>query len=98
MVSDLVVSVIVERNKLDTDMRHSTSVNIYKKSVLQFVKPSPKSLFNCPIPKGSKYEIRSRLVLSHLRGYRFKHSFQDTLNPFCDGGCEIGTTALTLLY
>ena len=64
VVSDLVVSVILEWNKLDTDMRNSTSINIFKKPLLQFVRPSPKSLFNCHIPKGIKYEIRSRLVLS----------------------------------
>ena len=93
VVSDLVVSVILEWNKLDTDMRNSTSINIFKKPLLQFVRPSPKSLFNCHIPKGIKYEIRSRLGLSHLREHKFKHSFQDTLNPFCDCGCEIETTA-----
>ena len=64
VVSDLVVFVILEWNKLDTDMRNSTSINIFKKPLLQFVRPSPKSLFNCHIPKGIKYEIRSRLGLS----------------------------------
>ena len=61
-------------------------------SLLQFARPSPKSLFNCHSPKGVKYEIRLRLGLSHLREHKFKHSFQDTLNPFCDCGCETETT------
>ena len=74
-------------------MRNSTSINIFKKSLLQFARSSPKSLFNCHSPKGIKYEIRSRLGLSHLREHKFKYSFQDTLNPFCDCGCEIETTA-----
>ena len=86
VVSDLVVSVILEWNKLDIDMRNSTSLP-------QFVRPSPKSLLNCHIPKGIKYEIRSRLGLSHLREHKVKHNFQDTLNPFCECGCEIETTA-----
>ena len=86
MVSDLVVSVILEWNKLDIDMRNSTSL-------LQFVRPSPKSLFNCHGPKGIKYEIRSRLGLSCLQEHKFKHRFQDTLNSFCDYGCEIEATA-----
>ena len=98
VVSDLVVFVILEWNKLDTDMRNSTSINIFKKPLLQFVRPSPKSLFNCHIPKSIKCEIRSRLDLSHSREHRFKHSFQDTLNPICDCGCEIEATALPLLY
>ena len=89
VVSDLVVSVILEWNKLDVDMPYSTGINIFKK----FVRPSPKSLFNCHSPKGIKNKIRSRLGLSHLREHKFKHSFQNTLNPFCDCGCEIETTA-----
>ena len=67
-------------------MRNSTSL-------LEIVKPSPNSLFNCHSPKGIKYEIRSRPGLSYLREHKFKHSFQDTLNSFCDYGCEIETTA-----
>ena len=80
--------VTLEWNKLDIDMRNFTSITIFKKSLLQFVRPSPKNLFNSHIPKGP----------SHLPEHKFKHSFQDTLNPFCDCGCEIETTALTLLY
>ena len=93
VVSDLVVSVILEWNKLDADMGNSTSINIFKKSLLQFVRPSPKSLFNCHNPKGIEYERWSRLGLSLLREHKFKHSFQDALNPFCNCGYEIETTA-----
>ena len=67
--------------KLDIDMRNSTSL-------LQFFRP-----FNCHSPKGIKYETRSRLGHSYFRERKFKHSFQDTLNPFCKCGCEIETTA-----
>ena len=63
------------------------------KSLLQFVGPSPNSLFNCHNPKGIKYELRLRLGLSHLQEHKFKHSFQDTMNPFCNCGCEIETIA-----
>ena len=98
VVSDLAVSVILEWNKLDIDMRNSTSKNLFKKSLLQFFRPSPKSLFNCHSPEGIKHEIKSRLGLSHLQEHKFKHSLQDTLNPFCDCGCEIETTAHFPLY
>ena len=43
-------------------------------------------------PKGIKYETRLQLDLSHLREHKFKHSFQDILNPFCDCSCQIETT------
>ena len=79
-------------------MHNSTSINIFKKSLLQFIRPSPNSLFNCHSPKSIRYEIKLRLGLSHLRKHKFKHSFQDTLNPFCDCGCEVETTAHFLLH
>ena len=67
MASDLLVSVILEWNKLDTDMRNSTSINIFKKPLLRFVRPSPKSLFNSHIPKGIKYQAGRDLVLAFTR-------------------------------
>ena len=44
------------------------------------------------------YVTRLRLDLSHLREHKFKHSFQNTLNPFCDYGCEIKITTNFLLH
>ena len=79
-------------------MRNSNCIKFFKKSSLQFVRLSPDSLFNCHSPKGIKFELRLQLGLSHLREHKFKHSFQDTLNPFCDCGCEIETTAHFLLH
>ena len=38
-----------------------------------------------------KYLLRIRLVLSHHRDHKFKHSFQDTLNPICACGSDIET-------
>ena len=37
MVSDLVVSIILEWIKLDIDMRNSTTMNFFKRSLLYFV-------------------------------------------------------------
>ena len=34
-------------------------------------------------PKVIKLIVRFRLSLSHLREHKFKHSFQDTINPLC---------------
>ena len=46
-----------------------------------------------------KFLSRLRLGLSHLRERKFKHSFQDSLNPFCS--CrkgEVETSSHYLLY
>ena len=36
--------------------------------------------------------------LSHLRDHKFKHSFQNFLNPICSCGTEVETTAHYLLH
>ena len=91
-------STIIEWNKLDHNIRNSSSFNIFRKSILKFIRPSANSLFNCHNPKGIKFITRLRLGLSHLRGHKFKHSFQDSLNPFCSCSLDIESTAHFLLH
>ena len=50
------------------------------------MRPFPDSFFDCHNPKGIKLITRLRLGLSHLREHKFKHSFQDTINPLCNCG------------
>ena len=38
------------------------------------------------------------MTLSHLRKHKCKHSFQDTLNPFCSCGLDIGATSHDFLH
>ena len=56
------------------------SINTFKKSIMQFIRPSPGSTFNCFNNKGIKHIARLRLGLSHLRDHKFKHGFLDSLN------------------
>ena len=63
-----------------------------------FIRPSANSLFNCHNPKEINFITRLRLGLSHLRELRFKHSFQDSLNPLCSCGLDIESTAHFLLH
>ena len=84
-------STVIEWNKLDPNLRSAASLSVFKKNLLKFIRPSPNSVFNCHNCKGIKYLTRLRLGLSHLREHKFKHSFQDTLNPFCSCGLDIET-------
>ena len=65
---------------------------------MKFIRPSANSLFNCHNLKGIKFITRLWLGLSHLREHKFKHSFQDSLNPFCSCGLDIESTAHFLLH
>ena len=62
-----------------------------KKSLLQFIRLSGSSGFNCHNLRGVKLLIRLRLGLSHLGKHKFKHGFQDTPNPTCSCGNDIET-------
>ena len=79
-------------NKLDSDIRNSKSISIFKKSLLGFIRPNSYSIFNINDPKGIKYLTRLRLNFSHLRQHKFRHNFQDTLNPLCS--CSLETESV----
>ena len=49
--------------------------------------PTENSIFGCHNP----------LEVKHLREHKFKHGFQDTLNPLCSCGKEVETTFRFLL-
>ena len=69
----------------------------FKKSIFGFIRPSENPIFNCHNPSGIKLITRLRLGLSHLREHKFRHNFQDTLNPICSCGENTETTVHYLL-
>ena len=81
----------IEWNKLDPNLRSAASLSAFKKNLLKFIRPYPNSVFNYHNYKGIKYLTRLHFGLSHLREHKFKHSFQDTLNPFCSCGLDVET-------
>ena len=91
-------STIIEWNKLYHNIRNSSSSIIFRKSILKFIRPSANSFFDCHNPKGIKFITRLRLGLCHLREHKFKHSSQDSLNPFCSCGLDIESTKHFLLH
>ena len=94
-------STVIECNKLDPNLRSAASLSVFKKNLLKFIRPSPNvflSVFNYHNCKGIKYLTRLRLCLNHLREHKFKHNFQDTLNPFCSCGLDVETNMHFFLY
>ena len=89
----------MEWNKLDWEIKNSESIVTFKKRILPFIRPSANSALNCHNPRGIKLLSRLRLGLIHLREHKFKHSFQDSLNPFCScGKGEVETRSRYLLH
>ena len=92
-------STIMEWNKLDWEIKSSESIATFKKRILSFIRPSANSKSNCHNPRGIKLLSQLRLGLSHLREHKFKHNFQDSLDPFCScGKGEVETISHYLLH
>ena len=53
---------------------------------------SPNSVYNCHNPKGLTFITSLRIGLIHLREHKFKHSFQDTINPLCSCSVNMEST------
>ena len=83
---------INEWNKLDPDIRNLDSHEMFRKKLLNFIRPSEKSIFNIYDPQGSKLLNRLRLGFSHLREHKFRHNFADTVNPLCSCALETEST------
>ena len=89
---------MIEWNKLDLNIRNSESIISFKSKVSKFIRPSENSIFLGHNLKGIQLLTRLRLGLSHLRDHKFKHNFQDTLNPICNCGEDIETSSNYLLH
>ena len=68
-------------NKLDTSICQAPSYSVFRKALLDFIRPTANSTFGTNDVSGLKLLTRLRVGFSHLREHKFKHNFQDTLNP-----------------
>ena len=91
-------STIPEWNNLDCKFRNSGSLSTFKNNLLNLIRRCANSIFNIHNPYGIKLLTRLRLILSHLRDHKFRHCFQDTLNPLCDYGNDTETTTHFFLH
>ena len=66
---------------LDINIRNSDSISLFKRRLLSFIRPFQNSIYNIFDPKELTFVTRLRLGLSHLNAHRFRHNFQDCLNP-----------------
>ena len=86
-------SAVLEWNKLDSFIRNSETFMLFKKKrILEFIRPKANSIFNIHNPTGIKYLTRLRLGFSHLKEHKFKHNFQDSVDPLCSCGIETEST------
>ena len=82
---------IKEWNKLDNSICQAPSYSAFRKALLDFIRPTANSTFGTNV-SGLKLLTRLRVGFSHLREHKFKHNFQDTLNPLYSCSLEAEDT------
>ena len=63
-----------------------------------FIRPCTNSIFDIHNLLEIKLLTRLRLGLSHLHEHKFRHCFQDTLNPLCECSKDIESTVHFFLH
>ena len=58
----------------------------------------PNSIFNIHNPLGIKYLTRLRIGFSHLKEHKFRHNFQDSIDPMCSCSSGVETTTHFFLH
>ena len=82
---------------LDASIRNSESIAIFKSRLLSLIRPFQSNVYNIFDPIGLKLLTRLRLGFSHLNEQKFRHDFQECLNPLCLCNFEIDDTTHYLL-
>ena len=80
---------IVKWNKLGINLHNAKSFLIFGNSLLKLGRLIQNPVYNIHDLMGIKFLARLRLGLNHLNDHKFRHNFQDCLNPFC--ACSLGT-------
>ena len=80
-----------EWNELGPELRKTTSISLFKKSLLEFKifnRPKTSPIFNIFDPRGIKLLTRLRVYLSYLREHMYQYNLLDTRNPLCSCNVE----------
>ena len=77
-------------NSVGVDFCSTLSIAIFKKNVVNLIRPKPRSIFGISDSMGIKFIFQLRLGLSPLKFHKRKHNFLDTPDDSCDcrSACE----------
>ena len=69
-------NVVYEWNKLNPDIRSSASYDLFRNTLLKFIRSAQRKTLHINDSVGVKLLTRLRLGFSHLRGHKFRHGFR----------------------
>ena len=83
---------------LNPCITNSESLAIFKSRLLSFIHSIQSNVYHIFDPIGLKLLTCLRLGCSHLNKHKFRHNFQDCLNPLCSCSLEIKEKIHYLLH
>ena len=83
---------------LGVSIGNSESIAIFKSRILSLIRPPQSNVYNIFDPIDLKLLTHLRLGFSHLKEHKFRHNFQDCLNPLCLCSLDIEDTIHYLLH
>ena len=78
--------------KLDLKTGNSTSDLCFRNALINFIRPSENKIFTIHDQVDIKLLPRLRLGFIRSLEHKFRHNFEDTINPLCSCRIEPGTT------
>ena len=90
-------NILDEWNKLDKKVQESPSISVFKRNLLQIIRPIKNPVYNICDIQGVKMLTRLRVKFSPLNEHRFRHNFE-CLSPVCICGAAMEDTEHYLLH
>ena len=90
-------NILNEWNTLDKVVQGSPSISVFKRNLLQIIRPIKNPVYNICDIQGSKMLTRLQVKFSHVKEHRFRHNFE-CLSPECFCGAAIEDTEHYLLH
>ena len=86
-----------EWNQLNDNIKKIESIKKINKTRIKIIRTKENSIFGISDIYGVKLLTRLRLNFSHLNEHKFRHNFNDMINPMCNYIAAIETTIHYLL-
>ena len=87
-----------EWNNLDNIINSSESYSVFRKKMLNLIRPKCNDTYGIYNPTGLKLLTRLRLGLSNLNDHKFNHNFKDCINPLCSCSLSVGNNVHFFLH
>ena len=86
-----------EWNHLNDDIKKIEWIKKFKKTLIKVIRTKENSVFGVSSIYGIKLLTHLRLNFSHLNEHKFRHNFNDVINPMCNCGAATKTIIHYLL-